>query len=136
MSVFSFKKYDFADRAFTLMLVYRNRSMQKQEFFQMLQYLVTTYCIDIIVGNFNYDLLKLSENKILDIFTDHFQTVDNPTHISRFSMDHIYIKKRFIEEFFSSTTVENIYFLDHAAAIIMIEKNAVDFHIIPKNPIL
>ena len=110
--------------------------MQKQEFFQMLQYLVTTYCIDIIAGNFNYDLLKLSENKILDIFTDHVQTVDNPTHISRFSMDHIYIKKRFIEEFFSSATVENIYFLDHAAAIIMIEKNAVDFHIIPKNPIL
>ena len=41
--VFSFKKYGFADRAFTLMLVYRNQFMEKQEFFQMLQYLVTTY---------------------------------------------------------------------------------------------
>ena len=42
----------------------------------MLQYLVATYSIDIIAGGFNYDLLKVLENKLLDIFTDHLQMAD------------------------------------------------------------
>ena len=66
-SVFSFKKNTFADRGFTLMLLYRNQSMQMEEFSQMLQYLVATYSIDIIAGDFNYDqkikVSEVSENK-------------------------------------------------------------------------
>ena len=58
VSVFIFKKHAFADRLFTLVLVYRNKSMQMQEFSRMLQYLVAIYSIDIIAGNFNYDLLR------------------------------------------------------------------------------
>ena len=68
--IFSFKKYAFADRAFTLMLLYRKQSIQMVKFFQMLQYLVATYSIYIIAGDFNYDLLKVSENKFLDIFIE------------------------------------------------------------------
>ena len=71
VSILSFKKHAFADRIFTLMLVYRKQSMHMQEFFQILQYLLATYSIDIIAGNFNYDLLKVSQNKFLDIFVDH-----------------------------------------------------------------
>ena len=44
----------------------------------MLIYLLATNSIDIIVGNFNYDLLKVSENKLLDIFTHHIQMVNKP----------------------------------------------------------
>ena len=50
---------------FTVILVYR-----KQELFQMFKYWVVAYSIDIIVWDFNYDLLKVSENKLLPIFTD------------------------------------------------------------------
>ena len=53
VSILSFKKHDFADRVFTLMLVYRKQSMHMQEFFQMLQYLLATNPIDIIAGAFN-----------------------------------------------------------------------------------
>ena len=42
----------------------------------MLQYLVATYSIDIIAGDFNFDILKMLENKLLDIFTDHVQMVN------------------------------------------------------------
>ena len=115
MSIFSFKKHAFADRVFTLMLVYRKQSMHMQEFFQMLQYLLATNSIDITAGEFNYDLLKVSQNKFLDIFTDHVQMVNKPTHISGSLIDHVYIKKSLIEEFFSNATVENIYFSDHDA---------------------
>ena len=60
--IFSFKKVAFVDRVFILMLVYRKQSMQMQEFSRIMQSLEATYSIDVIAGNFNYDLLKASEN--------------------------------------------------------------------------
>ena len=53
------------------MQVYQSYTMHIQEFFQMLQNLLATNSIDIIAGDFNYDLLKVSQNTFLDIFTDH-----------------------------------------------------------------
>ena len=64
VSIFRFTKHAFADRAFTLMLVYRKQSMQMQEFFCMLQYLLVTKSIDIIAGEFSYDLLTLSKKTL------------------------------------------------------------------------
>ena len=84
VSILSFKKHVFADRIFTLILVYRKQSMHMQEIFQMLQYLLATNFIVIIVGNFNYDVLKVSQKCFSDIFTDHVQMVNKPTHISVF----------------------------------------------------
>ena len=97
----------------------------------MLQYSVTTYSIDIIAGDFNYDLLKVFESKLLDIFRGHVQMVNKPTHISGSLIDHVYIKKSLIEELFTNATVENIYFWDDDAVRIVIEKNAVDFGTVP-----
>ena len=48
----------------------------------MLQYLLATNSIDFIAGDFNYDLLRVSQNKLLDNFTDHVQLVNKPTLIS------------------------------------------------------
>ena len=64
MEYLSFKKHALADRVFTLMLIYRK---------QMLQYLLAKIPIDIIAGAFNRDLSNVSQNKFLDIFTDHVQ---------------------------------------------------------------
>ena len=112
------------------MLVYRKQSMQMQEFSQVLQYLVASYSIDIIAGDFNYDILKVPENKLLDIFTDHVQMVNKPTLISRSLIDHVYIKKSLVEEFLPNTTAENLYFSDRDAVGIVTEKNTIDFYII------
>ena len=73
-----------------------------QEFFQMLQYLLATHSVDTIAGDFNYDILKVSQNKLLDIFTDHVQMVNKPTHISGSLIEHVYIKKALMEEFFTN----------------------------------
>ena len=69
-----------------------------QEIFQMLQYLIVTYFIDIITVDFNYDIVKVLLNKILDIFTDTFQKVNKPTHASESSTEHAYMKKSLMEE--------------------------------------
>ena len=64
-----------------------------QEFFQMLQYLPAKHSIDIIAGYFNYDLLKVSKKRFLDIFKDHAQIVNKPTRVSGSLLDHVYITK-------------------------------------------
>ena len=106
VSIFSFKKHAFADIVFTLMLVYRKQSMLMQVFSQMFQYLVATCSIDIIAGDFNYDLLKVLENELLDIFTDHVQMVKKPTYIWIFDRSCQY-QESLIDEFFTNATVKN-----------------------------
>ena len=56
--------------------------------------------------------------------------VNKPTQISGSLINHLYIKKCLIEEFFTNETVENIYFSDDEAVRTIIEKNAVDFRTI------
>ena len=55
---------------FTLMVVHGNQYLGIQELFQSMQYLLAN-STDIAVGDFNHDLLKVSQNKLLDIFPDH-----------------------------------------------------------------
>ena len=61
------------------MLFYGKPSLGIQEFSQLIQYLVATSSIDIMAEDFSYDLLKVIENKLLDIFTDHVLIIN--THI-------------------------------------------------------
>ena len=74
--------------------------MDMQEFFQTLQYLSATNSIDIIAGDFNYDILNVSQNNSLDIFTDHVQMGNKATHISGSLIDHVYIKKALMRKLF------------------------------------
>ena len=125
--MFSFKKHTFINIVLTLMLVYRKQSLGIQELSQTMQYLLATNSIDIMAGDFDYDLLKVTENKLLDIFTD-------PVRMCGSMIDHVYIKKM-VEGFSADVAVENAYVTDHHAARIIIEKNTVDFHTIPYKPI-
>ena len=87
-----------------------------------MQCLVAPYSTNIIAEAFNYVLLKVSENELLDIFTDDVQMVNDPTNISESLVDHVYIKKSLMEEFFTNATAENVYFSDHVTVRVIIEK--------------
>ena len=77
----------------------------------MFQYLLAISSIDIIAGNFNSDPLKVSENKLLDIFTDHVQMVNKLTaYISGSLIDHVFIKKTLMKKFCINVTIEDITF--------------------------
>ena len=77
--------------------------------------------------DFNYDLLKVSQNKLSYIFTDHFRIVKKPRHISESFIDQFYIKKASLVKFVTNVTVENIY-----AVRIVIEKVLLIFILIHK----
>ena len=86
--------------------------MNMQEYSQRLQYLLATNSINIIVGEFNYDPLKVSENRFLNIFTDHVSMVNKPTHISGFLIHHIYIKRTLMEGSFPNVIVESMKIIE------------------------
>ena len=102
-----------------------------QYFFEILQCLLATHSTDIIAGNRNYDLLKVLEKQLLDIFTDHVQMVNMPAYISGSLIDNVYLKKTLMVEFSSNSTVESIYFSDHDAVKTAIEKDNVGFQTVP-----
>ena len=117
------------------MLVYRKQSVHMEQFFQMLQYLLATNSIDITAGEFSYYVLKVSQNKLLDIFTDHVRIVHKPTHIPGSLIDRAYINKALMDKFLTSVTVQNICFSDLEAVRVVVEKNSLDFYINPFNTI-
>ena len=128
VSIFSFKKYNFANGVFILMLICRKQSLGLQEFWQFMEYLLAANSINIIVENFNDNLLKVSENKILNIFTKNVQRINKPTNISRSLTDYGWWKKTLMEEFSTNITVENFYFSDHdALRMEVIKKNLICF---------
>ena len=130
VSIFSFKKHAFANRVVTLMLLYRKQSMQKQEFFQMMQ-IQQQHLPQILQLETSIMIFQKCWKINFQIFTDHVQWVNKPRQISRSLTDHVFIKKSLMEEFFTIATVENICFSDHDAVRIIIEKNAIDFRAIP-----
>ena len=60
----------------------------------VMQYLLTANSIDILAGNLNFDLLKVSEKKFSEYFTGHIHAVNQ-----------FYIKKTMMKGFFTNVTV-------------------------------
>ena len=95
-------------------------TVSMDEFSRMLEYLLEVNSIDVIEGKFNYDLSKVSSNKLLGYMLQMKQD------ISGSQIDHVY-KSALLEEFHIKAIVQNIYFSDHDAVRIILQKNEVDF---------
>ena len=129
ISMFSFRKDVFSEKIITMVLVYRAQSMTLEEFREILDYLIAANAVDLIAGDFNYDLLKTSQNKLIDCLKDYIQLDQEPTHISGSLIDHVYVKKSLLEEFNVIVKVQNVFFLDHDAVRIVITNDKIDFNI-------
>lgn len=73
-------EYNFADCAFKLILLYQTQVISLNELYSMVWYLLAINP-DAIAGGFNYDLLKVSSNKLLDPIIRHIYIVIEPTLI-------------------------------------------------------
>ena len=60
------------------MLIYRKQFLGMQKLSQLMQYLLATNSKDITAWDFSYDILKVTEKKLLYIFTGHVQKVNKP----------------------------------------------------------
>ena len=94
---------------FKILLLYRRNEMELNNFFEILNYFVTAYDISIIIGDFNLNPDKTS-NETLQSYQ---QLVDQPTHIGGSTLDQCFIKKVFLENHDVSVVVKSVFFSDH-----------------------
>ena len=111
------------------MLLYWAHSVSSEQFCEILEYLLVLNSVDVIVGDFNYDLSKVSTNKILDHLRDCAQVVNEPTHISGSLIDHVCIKNTLLKDFAVIVKIQNMYLSDHDAVRIVSTNDRVDFSI-------
>ena len=123
------RKYAFSDKAITLMLLYWTHSVSLEQFCEILEYLLVSNPVDVIVRVFNYDLSKVSTNKLLDHLKDYAQVVNKATHISGSLIDHVYIKNTLLKDFHVNIKIQNMYFPDLDAIRIVLTNDKVDFSI-------
>ena len=97
--------------------------MSLDDFGRMLESLLVENSVDVIAGGFNYDIPKVSSNKLLKHMIGYIEVVNEPTHVSRSQRDHVYIKSALLEEFITKGIVQNIYVFDHDAVSIVFRKN-------------
>ena len=101
-------------------------AVSMDEFSRMLEYLLEVNSIDVIEGKFNYDLSKVFSNKLLGYMIEYTHVANETRHISGSQIDHVY-KSALLEEFYIKAIVQNIYFSDHDAVRIILQKREVDF---------
>ena len=83
--------------------------MELNNFFEILNYFVTAYVISIIIGDFNLNPDKTT-NETLQSYQ---QLIDQPTHISGSILDQCLIKKVLLENHDISVIVKSVFFSDH-----------------------
>ena len=91
------------------MILYKLNNQPLMTFYDYLYYFIEAKEVDIIVGDFNID--ACSKSRLPQILSEYAQLVEFPTHIAGSTLDHVYVKKSFLEDYKVEIVVLNTYFL-------------------------
>ena len=127
VSICNFRKSSLVSVPLKLMILYKLNSQSLMTFCDYLYYFIEAKEVDIIVGDFNID--ACSESGLPQILSEYVQLVEFPTHIRGSTLDHVYVKKSFLEDYKVEIVVLNTYFSDHDAVRVKISKKNIDFMI-------
>ena len=101
-SLIKLKKNVYADRVYKILLLYRSHKETLNLFFHNLRAILDEEPgIDIIIGDFNIDMLKESEEKerlLYETRDYHELTVGVPTHIDGGGIDNVFISSTFYDD--------------------------------------
>lgn len=124
--IFKVLKRPFYDTAINVLLLYRKNCYSREESLYLIQHFVENETVDILLGDFNINALS-GENYFLDYLTDYKQVVNKPTHISGSLIDHIYVRNNLFNIFDIQVLVKNVYFSDHEAIKLRLQKKIPEF---------
>ena len=98
------------------MLLYRSPSSSLTRFFNRLENLLSDrHIIDIVLGDFNIDILNSTKINLQKVLSNYTLLVNEATHISGFLLDHVYVNNEILQKFsVDKTKIVIIYFSDHA----------------------
>ena len=94
-------------------------------FYDYLYYFIEAKEVDIIVGDLNID--ACSKSKLPQILSKYVQLVEFLTHIAVSTLNHVYVKESFLEDYKVEIVALNTYFSDHDAVRAQISKKVIDF---------
>ena len=126
-------KHSFIDIPFKILLLYRSHQESLQSFMNTLNGFLEQHTdIDIILGDFNIDLLN--ENSDVNMLRNllsgrtygYRQIIDEPTHIDGGLLDHVYIKENMFHLFDVSKIKICVNISDHDALKININLKNVE----------
>ena len=113
------------------MVLYKLSNQPLMTFYDFLYYFIETKDVDIIVGDFNTD--ACSKSRLSQILSQNVQLVEFLTHIAGSTLDHVYVKRSFLEGYEVKIVVLNTCFFDYDAVRVKILKKHIDVMIMIKN---
>ena len=96
-------------------------------FYDYLYHFIEAKEVDTMVDDFNID--ACSKSRLPQILSEYVQLIEFPTHIAGLTLDHVYVKKSFLEDYKGEIVVLNTYFSDHDTVRVKIPKKDIDFMI-------
>ena len=116
MSLIEFQKSSFSQDCIRLLLVYRKNNSCLTVFYDTLMDILQSNNVHIVLGDFNLNAQDQAQtNTLSQILLNYRQLVKEPTHLAGATLDHVYIRKNYIEKFNLKDFVKCIYFSDHDA---------------------
>ena len=116
ISIVDIAKSRFSYDIIRIMLIYRSPNSSLTPFSNSLESFFRRYCIDIVIGDFNINILNGANINLQDIFSNYTLLVNEPTHISGSLIDHVHVYNKSLQKFLpSKIEVLSIYFSDHNA---------------------
>lgn len=120
--ILKFTKQLFSSSLFSVLLLYRKRTVSLAQFFSNLSNLVAHEQFEIVLGDFNIDAFQTNQ-ALNEVMLNYVQLVTQPTHLSGSLLDHVYVHKNLLSQFEVNTTVLPTYFSDHDAVKLQIIHN-------------
>ena len=123
ISIIKFRKPSFSNEVVTLALIYRQPNHLSDNFLHRLSRILNDYDIDILLGDFNVDALDKCNTNLRNILQDYKLMNSEPTHLSGSLLDHVYLKKRLLDNKSVEVVTTNVFFSDHDAVTLKLSNN-------------
>ena len=103
-SYVEYVKSSFSNRAINMLVIYKNRAISLTQFCNWIGGFVRAHHVDIILGDFNINVLGKPVATLSSALKNFIQIVKELTHLSGSLIDHFYIHQDLL-----------VYFSDHDA---------------------
>ena len=98
-----------------MLVIYIKRAISLTQFCDWVGEFVRTRHVDIILGDFNINLLGKLVATSSSALTNFIQIVKEPTHLSGSLIDHVYIHQDLFRNVNAEVKNFDVYFSDHDA---------------------
>ena len=124
-SLVKLNKLSFTDIEIGIGIFYRKKESSLSMFYDDLSALVNSYTIHVLMGDFN--LTYYEKKQLLNqALSDYTMIVSQPTHIDGGLLDHVYVRKDFLNDFDVTCLVKCVFFSDHDALKVKLIRKKID----------